>query len=214
MFWFTFAFSRFPFRRIGSASRLRLVTASLLALNAALSAGPARADCTTDGLDKTCSGNLGIIALTSGDTTEGPQTATLTIDNATNQGVTNTQTNGNAIWTLDITESNYSQASANAVLDIDLDGFQLDSSIGPGVEVTTSGSAGQWHSETKGSGKKEGRDGGVGGAGGVVTATISGLNVNAADEAMVIGSSGGAGGTGAEGYSTGFGNGYGGDGGV
>ena len=210
---FTFHFPYFPTHRIDPTARLRLATVSFLALSSALTAGSAWADCSTDGLAKTCSGTLGVVNFTDASTTS-DETASLTIENATNLGFTNTQTNNNAIWMLNVGAPEYSQAPAGAVLDIDLDGFLLVTNRGPGAEVLSTGSVGQTHGKSKGSGKHEGKPGGAGGAGGQVTATIAGLNVNAAAEAILISSSGAAGGDGAEGHSTGFGRGYGGDGGV
>lgn len=212
---FTFLFSHSPIHRIDTTSRLRLATVSFLALSAALSAGPTRADCTTstDGLDMTCSGDVGTLDFTLPDTTA-DQTAKLTIQDVTNTQVSNGQNGTTPIWTFEVTSPQYSQTSAGAVLDIDGGGLQMDATGAPAIEATALGSPGQWHSETKGSGEKVGRDGGVGGGGGSVTATISGLDVTASDEAIVIRSEGAYGGHGAEGYSTAFADGYGGDGGT
>ncbi|WP_163025856.1 autotransporter outer membrane beta-barrel domain-containing protein [Chachezhania antarctica] len=199
-----------PARRAG-----KLGAVSLTALCGALAAGPGWATCTQSGsLGRTCSGQIGATDFTLTDTTS-DQTAKLTFENATNGGATGPSSGSTAAWNFSVGAPEYSQAPAAAQLNVNLsDGFSVSSSVAQGILVTATGSKGKTHDEDKGTGDKHADDGGAGGTGGVVTATVSGVDVSGLKGGAAIVSAGGDGGYGAEGYSTGFGDGHGGDGGA
>ena len=203
---------RTDFTRLPAPRGLRLATVSLFALSAALSAGPARADCTAQGLDHTCSGTLEAIDIEEDNATSN-QTVTLTIENATNQSATGPGEFGTAAWALNVTAPGNSETSAQAQLNVDLDGFDVNGGAGAGIFVQTTGSGGIHPSENEGKGDRSGDPGGVGGDGGAITATISGVDITAGEYNALLQSVGGQGGQGAKGYSKSGGDGYGGNGG-
>ncbi|MCV6587044.1 MAG: autotransporter outer membrane beta-barrel domain-containing protein [Marinibacterium sp.] len=190
-----------------------LATVSLFALSAAIAAGPARADCTQQGLELTCSGDLGPVDFPGTGVGQG-QTATLTIKNATNQSITNTDASRRTIWRLGVDAPGSTQPSGDAQLNVDLDGFALTTAGTAGIQVRTQGGDGTEPSEDKGGGDRTGDDGTNGGAGGSITSDISGVSVRAETVNIEIQTFGGGGGNGARGDSTIAGNGRGGDGGT
>lgn len=172
-------------------------TVSLIALTAIISAKPAEADCTQSGLQETCSGELGIIDFTRDDT-DSSQTVTLTIENATNADF-NAQMPQDSIWSVGAEAAGSGEEPAAVVLDIDLNGFALNGKGESGVSAQAIGSAGDSPQETEGNGERTGDAGGEGGAGGEVTATITGISVDTTTKPNVlISSTAGSGGDGAK----------------
>ena len=196
-----------------ASNSLRFATVSLLALSAALSAGPARSECTQQGLDQTCTGNLGTINIAN-NFASSDQTIGLTIKDATNQSVTGPDKRDTSTWVLSVQAPGSQQTSARADLNVDLNGFELNAGIGSGIEVIAMGSPGVEPEEQKGKGDQIGGAGGYGGAGGAVSATISGVKVTSSNYNILAHSNGASGGKGADGLSDSKGSGYGGNGGV
>ncbi|OJJ11505.1 hypothetical protein BKI51_07115 [Alphaproteobacteria bacterium AO1-B] len=188
-------------------------TVSLIALTAILSAKPAEAACTQSGLQETCSGELGIINFIKDDT-DSSQTVTLTIENATNAAF-NAQMPSDSIWAVGAEAAGSGEEPAAVVLDIDLNGFALNSNMESGVSAYANGSAGASPQETEGNGERTGDTGGEGGAGGDVTATITGISVDTTTKPnILIFSTAGSGGDGAKAESKNQKRAVGGDGGI
>ncbi|MEP4806486.1 MAG: autotransporter outer membrane beta-barrel domain-containing protein [Hyphomicrobiales bacterium] len=173
-------------------------TVSLIALTAIISAKPAEADCTQSGLQETCSGNLGIIDFTKSDTNS-DQTVTLTIKDATNQRFDAPTPTTDPVWSVVAEAVEGGNEPAAVVLDVDLNNFTLNANGKSGVLAEAIGSDGATPQESEGKGEQTGGDGSSGGAGGEVTATITGISVDTTTKPnILISSTAGSGGDGAK----------------
>ena len=195
-----------------------------------LPAGVAQAGCATssDGLTRTCTGDVGNVqSFDQPDQTE-QKTFSFLFDQLTSTSMSGSADSGTPTISFIVEgQSSTSTSSIDTIpgvvgpgqvfkfnLDTKVPDFALNSSSDPVVEITTKGGHGNSPGEKEHSGKQVGNDGGGGASGGDQTISISDAAITASPgKPFTVASTGGYGGTGAEGFATSDGDGVGGNGG-
>lgn len=191
------------------------------ALAALVPAPAAHAACSTssDGLTRTCTGDITGPESFNNLDVRGTHTYTFVLENLTSTGMISEFPGIPAIEFLNSTHSFTNGTAgydgASQVFELHLDsaagGFLVGSAFTDSVEIQTAAGSGGTNGEKQGSGTQRGSNGGAGGYGGATTisATDTTITTGSGGQPLLITTMGGNGRTGAEGRSSGSGDGFG-----